>query len=87
MPWIESRHPTTLRAPRTTDPRPPPPVCEGTPVEPLLRALAAAPVTLAALCARTGLDTGSLLARLLALELEGSVASLPGGLYQRIARA
>jgi DNA processing protein len=53
----------------------------------LLQALGHDPVTLDALCARTGLDTASLLARLLALELEGLVARLPGGLYQRIAQA
>ena len=82
--------PLTAAAPtphRSPDPSPPPTVTAGTPDDPLLQALGHDPVTLDALCARTGLDTASLLARLLALELEGSVARLPGGLYQRIARA
>jgi DNA processing protein len=68
-------------------PSPPPAATAGTSDDPLLQALGHDPVTLDALCARTGLDTASLLARLLALELEGAVARLPGGLYQRIARA
>ena len=71
----------------TPHPSPPPAATAGAPDDPLLQALGHDPVTLDALCARTGLDTASLLARLLALELEGSVARLPGGLYQRIARA
>ena len=36
-----------------------------------------------ALLARTGWPTAELSARLLELELEGRVARLPGGLYQR----
>ena len=50
----------------------------------LLQALGADPVGLDALLARTGLDTATLQARLLALELEGRVGRLPGGLFQRI---
>jgi DNA processing protein len=72
---------------RTPDPNPPAAAKAIAPDDPLLRALGHDPVTLDALSARTGLDTASLLARLLALELEGSVSRLPGGLYQRIARA
>lgn len=72
---------------RSPDPSPPPPAAAGAPDDPLLQALGHDPVTLDALCARTGLETASLLARLLALELEGTVARLPGGLYQRIAQA
>ena len=41
------------------------------------------PVTLDALCARTGWSAQELSARLLELELEDRVARLPGGLYQR----
>lgn len=51
--------------------------------DPLLDALGHDPVTLDALGARTGWPTADLLARLLTLELEGQVARLPGGLYQR----
>lgn len=51
--------------------------------DPLLQALGEDPVTLDALLARTGWATAELSARLLELELEGRVARLPGGLYQR----
>jgi DNA processing protein len=53
----------------------------------LLQRLGFDPVSLDALVARTGMDTASLLAALLELELAGDVARLPGGLYQRMARA
>ncbi|MDR2154919.1 MAG: DNA-processing protein DprA [Burkholderiaceae bacterium] len=52
----------------------------------LLAALGADPVGLDALQARTGLDTATLQARLLALELDGHVGRLPGGLFQRLGR-
>ena len=55
--------------------------------EPVLQALGFDPATLDALGARTGLTTAALLARLLDLELAGEVARLPGGLYQRTAKA
>ncbi|MGA0572149.1 DNA-processing protein DprA [Variovorax sp. VNK109] len=45
------------------------------------------PVSLDALCARTGLPTATLQARLLELELDGHVGRLPGGLFQRMASA
>jgi DNA processing protein len=53
------------------------------PADPLLQALGDDPVTLDALLARTGWPTAELSARLLELELDGRVARLPGGLYQR----
>ncbi len=43
------------------------------------------PVSLDALCARTGYSAAELQARLLELELDGRVARLPGGLFQRVA--
>jgi len=49
----------------------------------VLEALGHDPVTLDALCARTGFSAQALSARLLELELEDRVARLPGGLYQR----
>ena len=49
----------------------------------LLDALGHDPVTLDALLARTGESAAALSARLLELELDGRVARLPGGLYQR----
>lgn len=53
----------------------------------LLQAMGLEPVSLDALQARTGLEIGQLQARLMALELEGRVARLPGGLLQRLVRA
>lgn len=49
----------------------------------LLAALGHDPVTLDALLARTGDSAAALSGRLLELELDGRVARLPGGLYQR----
>jgi DNA processing protein len=49
----------------------------------LLAAIGFDPVGLDALQARTGLDTATLQARLLELELAGQVGRLPGGLLQR----
>jgi DNA processing protein len=53
--------------------------------EALLDHLGFAPVSLDALQARSGLDTASLQAQLLTLELAGQLARLPGGLFQRLA--
>jgi DNA processing protein len=50
---------------------------------PLLRALGHEPTTLDALGARTGMSAADLNAQLLELELDGRVARLPGGLFQR----
>lgn len=52
---------------------------------PLLAHMGYAPVSLDALQARCGLDTASLQAQLLTLELDGPVGRLPGGLFQRLA--
>jgi DNA processing protein len=51
----------------------------------LLGALGFDPVSLDTLCARTGFSPAMLQAKLLELELAGSVARLPGGLFQRVA--
>ncbi len=64
--------------------------CAGTPTEvknPLLDALGHDPAGLDALGARTGWSAAELQARLLELELDGHVARLPGGLFQRVSRA
>ncbi|MEH3085631.1 MAG: DNA-processing protein DprA [Xylophilus ampelinus] len=53
----------------------------------LLPALDYDPVGLDALSARTGLDAAALQVRLLELELDGQVARLPGGLFQRVGSA
>lgn len=57
------------------------------PTDPILRALGHDPATLDALQARTGWPTADLAAGLLELELQGRVARLPGGLFQRISAA
>lgn len=54
---------------------------------PLLQALGFDPMGVDALVARTGMDAASLQVKLLELELEGRVARLPGGLFQRIGSA
>lgn len=56
---------------------------EPQPGDPLLAALGHDPVTLDALSARTGWSAAALSVRLLELELDGQVARLPGGLFQR----
>jgi len=45
------------------------------------------PVSLDALQARCGLDTASLQAELLTLELDGLIGRLPGGMFQRLGKA
>lgn len=54
---------------------------------PLLEALGFDPVNLDALSARTGWSAAALQAKMLELELDGHVARLPGGLFQRTAAA
>jgi DNA processing protein len=56
----------------------------GEPEDSLLQALNCGPMGLDALLARTGLDTPTLQARLMELELAGHLARLPGGLFQRL---
>ena len=51
----------------------------------LLGALGFDPMGLDALVARTGWDAATLQVQLLQLELDGHVARLPGGRYQRLA--
>jgi DNA processing protein len=55
--------------------------------DPVLDALGHDPTSLDALMARCGWPAARLQARLLELELDGAVARLPGGLFQRRARA
>ncbi len=50
----------------------------------LLDQLGFDPVSMDALCLRSGLTVSQLSAMLLTLELEGRIAALPGGLFQRI---
>ena len=57
------------------------------PHDAVLQALGFDPMGLDALGARTGMDAAALQVRLLELELEGRVARLPGGLFQRLGRA
>jgi DNA processing protein len=53
---------------------------------PLLQALGFDPTSLDLLQARTGIDTATLQAQLMTLELQGRVARLPGGLFQQVIR-
>lgn len=59
---------------------------ESNPTEPddLVKSLGYDPVSLDALVARTGWNAATLQVRLMELELDGEVARLPGGLYQRV---
>ncbi|MBA2689613.1 MAG: DNA-protecting protein DprA [Burkholderiales bacterium] len=52
--------------------------------DPLLTALGFDPVAIDTLAERVKLPTAEVAARLLTLELDGKLSSLPGGLYQRI---
>lgn len=61
-----------------------PPQLPEAPADPVLDALDGAPTPLDILAQRTGLTLDALSAKLLTLELEGRIASLPGGRYQRI---
>ena len=54
------------------------------PPDPVLDVMDGAPVTLDTLLQRSGLTLDALSAKLLALELDGQIASLPGGRYQKI---
>ena len=54
---------------------------------PVLKALGFDPMGVDALVARTGMDAASLQVALLELELEGRIARLPGGLFQRLGTA
>lgn len=78
---LEELQPTPTRAARSS----PDDAAAGQAEAPLLQALGFDPVSLDALIARTGIGAPKLQADLLELELAGSVARLPGGLYQRIA--
>lgn len=59
---------------------------DSTGIDPVLAALGHDPVTLDGLAARTGWPPAELSAHLLELELAGSVARLPGQLFQRLTR-
>lgn len=61
-----------------------PPHHPETPSDPVLEVLGDAPTTLDSLAERTGLTLDALSAKLLTLELEGHIATLPGGRYQKL---
>lgn len=61
-----------------------PPAFAETGADPVLDAFDGAPASLDALALRTGLTLDALSAKLLALELEGRIAALPGGRYQKL---
>jgi len=78
-------------APQARPPRPAPGAMPAPaappPADDLLAQLGYEPVHLDDLGARTGLDTARLQARLLELELQGLVARMPGGWFQRLGQA
>lgn len=74
-------------APQRSLPLAPEPAGAAAREDPLLEAMGHDPVTLDALLARTGDTVDRLSARLLDLELDGCIARLPGGLYQRCGSA
>jgi DNA processing protein len=84
---LEDLRPVTGLGASAAAPAPSGPEDENAAHDPLLVHLGFDPVSLDALQARTGLDTASLQARLMGLELEGQVARLPGGLFQRLVKA
>jgi DNA processing protein len=53
----------------------------------LLAVMGHDPVDVDSLCARAGLSADQVTSELLRLELDGRVAALPGGLYQRLEKA
>ena len=61
-----------------------PPVLPERTTDPVLEALDGAPCTLDGLAQTTGLTLEALSAKLLTLELDGRIASLPGGRYQKL---
>lgn len=69
-----------LGAPSVTEPKPE----AGTTPDPLLDVLATGPLAMDQLAERLGLTVDALSVRLLSAEMAGTVARLPGGLYQRI---
>lgn len=78
----ELRLPAAEQAPASDAPSPAAPAHQE-----VLDALGFDPLGLDALVARTGLPAATLQVRLLELELDGQVARLPGGLFQRVGSA
>ncbi|AEB86910.1 DNA-protecting protein DprA [Alicycliphilus denitrificans] len=78
----ELRLPAAGQAPESDAPPPVAPTHQE-----VLDALGFDPLGLDALVARTGLPAATLQVRLLELELEGQVARLPGGMFQRVGSA
>jgi DNA processing protein len=88
-PLVGTARPTAMPAIATSNVGPvdQPDADEPEPEDPVLRALGHDPATLDVLMARCGWSAPELGARLLTLELEGRVARLPGGLFQRRGQA
>ena len=57
---------------------------DDTETDPLLQAMGFDPISIDALLERAKLPTDQLIARLTELELDGAIASMPGGKYQRL---
>jgi DNA processing protein len=81
---LEELQPAGTQAPDLADDSQPQP--SPLPDDPLLQAMGFDACSLDALQARTGLATAELQAQLLALELQGELARLPGGQFVRVAQ-
>jgi DNA processing protein len=84
---LEELRLTPARSPRPSEPESEADAVEDGADSALLHALGFDPVSLDALIARTGIPAPQLQASLMALELAGEVARLPGGLFQRLGMA
>jgi DNA processing protein len=84
---LEELSPPAQAAPASPDQLVPAQAADKSPEAGLLGALGFDPVSLDALVARTGVAPAYLQAELLELELQGEVARLPGGLFQRVGSA
>jgi DNA processing protein len=56
------------------------------PASPFLESMGSAPTSPDQIAQRTGIAAGAVAAQLTLLEMEGHIASLPGGLFQRVGR-
>lgn len=80
---LDELRPGAFASAGSPDPAVAAPTARPQPDDPVLAAIGHDPASLDLLQARTGLPTDRLQARLLELELEGLIARLPGGTFQR----
>jgi DNA processing protein len=83
---LDEMHAFSARPPLFTPPPPRAPTANAVEEDDILLALQGATLGLDALQVRTGMDISSLQAKLMEHEIEGHIARLPGGLFQRLVR-